>query len=641
MYADISRGESRAYLQVPYWAWQARLNDVATLFSEQSEDDDLLFQWPFFKADEVLANSTAVISGDLIEVSPRLLPIDLIPSFDKARHRIYMSATLVDDAALVRDFAADSDSVEKPIKPKVAGDIGERLIVIPPLVDSRFEETSTVDLVRDAQTQHKSNVVILVPSRNRGNIWDNNGPMRVPPMDIGEVIGQLSVSGQNTAIIANRYDGIDLPDDACRILVIDDLPREHRLANLIESSVRQDSPILKRQTAQRIEQGMGRAVRSRSDYCVVVVSGTGLVSFMSEIDNQNFFTEETKRQIDMGKELASILRKQSKNAYQAILDLVAQCLGRDQDWQKYHSEKLQFTDVEQAIDQLSLKLASSELQAWQHARRGRYERAAMEIARLIGENEHLSDGDAGWYLQTQAGYLHHIDQMAALEKQLKAHDLNRNLLKPPQGVTYRKIQKKQTDQAYAILEWMNEFNESNALVSRANMIISNLIFGISHEEFEQALNDLALIIGFESQRPDRETNKGPDVLWRMGDGRYLVFEAKNQVNTSRKRIYKKEAGQLGQHITWFKHEYKDEVYTPIIVHPSNVLEDNAYLEEGTRVLQESDIQKIAESVRKFVVSLTSKPISQWTAHEVATRLQDYQLRPSDFLSTRLVKSAVK
>ena len=90
-----------------------------------------------------------------------------------------------------------------------------------------------------------------------------------------------------------------------------------------------------------------------------------------------------------------------------------------------------------------------------------YQRAAQEIGSLINANEGLSDIDVGWYLQLQAEYLHHVDQATALEKQLKAHDLNRNLLKPPAGVNYPK----QTEQASAILDWVKRSNEPNALIS--------------------------------------------------------------------------------------------------------------------------------------------------------------------------------
>ena len=178
IYADVSRGVPGAYIRVPYWAWQERIQDVANLFSEHGEDDELRFIWPFLKNGEVLSNSTAVISGDRVEVAPGLIPISLVPSFDNAPHRVYMSATLVDDAALIKDFAADPKSIQHPITPKVGGDIGERLIIIPPLVDSRIEEITTKALVTDIQSQHQSNVVVLVPSRRRASLWETDSSIR-------------------------------------------------------------------------------------------------------------------------------------------------------------------------------------------------------------------------------------------------------------------------------------------------------------------------------------------------------------------------------------------------------------------------------------------------------------------------------
>ena len=229
MFADISRGKRDVYLRVPYWTWQQRLNDVADLLSQYGDSDDLKFVWPFLKIGEVLSNSIAAASGHRVEVAPSLIPIELVSSFDGAQHRIYMSATLVDDAALIKDFAVDPEAVQKPIKPKVGGDIGERLIISPSLVDSRIEDMNTINLVSEIRSTHKVNVVVLVPSSNRAARWKTAESLEVPGTDISDVIDSLSSAASNTAIIANRYDGIDLPDEACRVLVIDDLPQEYRL----------------------------------------------------------------------------------------------------------------------------------------------------------------------------------------------------------------------------------------------------------------------------------------------------------------------------------------------------------------------------------------------------------------------------
>lgn len=645
IYADVERGRGDAFIQVPFWSWQERLEDVAKLLSANSDSEELRFVWPFLKTGEVLANSSAVISGDTVEIAPRLIPIELVPSFDNARHRVYMSATLVDDAGLIRHFAADSDSVRKPIHPKVGGDIGERLIISPPLVDWRLEETSTIDLVEEIRSTHQVNVVVLAPSWYQASKWKTESSIGGRGADIGQTVEQLSSSDSNLAVFANRYDGIDLPNATCRVLLVDNLPHEHQLVNLSEGSARRESPFLRQQIAQRIEQGIGRGVRSRADYCVVLLIGKDLVSFITEVENQSFFTEETKQQIELGKKLTGLLKRQvasnnqTTNSYKAILDLVGQCLKRDPGWLEYHGKALQGSGGERSIDPISLKLADIELQAWRYASSSQYERAAEEIGRIFSEANDLTDEDIGWYLQVQAQYLNQIDKNAAQEKQLKAHELNRNLLRPLSGITYRKLQKKRTNQAYGVLDWVKKSNDPNALVSRANLVLENLAFGIDHESFEQAFHDLATIVGFHPQRPDKEDGVGPDILWCMENDQYLIVEAKNQVDLSRKEIYKSEAEQLGHHIIWFKQNYMGESYTPILIHPSAKLARDAYIEEDTRILQYRDMQRIVESVRTFVVALASKRSDQWTVQEIAGLLQTYQLRSNDFLKILLSKRA--
>ena len=243
--ADINQNKRDVYLRVPYWSWQANLQEVVNIFSEKSDCAELRFVWPFLKMGEVLANAIATVSGDKFEVAPKAVPISLVPSFDDAQHRIYMSATLVDDAALVKDFAADPKLIKKPIRPKIEGDIGERLIITPSLIDPKIEEANTIDLVSEIRCAHNANAVVLVPSNNRAKMWSSADTLVVPGMQISDAISRLTTTTGNTAVFANRYDGVDLPDDACRVLVIDDLPQEHRLANLIEATSRRRSPILR------------------------------------------------------------------------------------------------------------------------------------------------------------------------------------------------------------------------------------------------------------------------------------------------------------------------------------------------------------------------------------------------------------
>ena len=639
--SDIKQGKHDVYLRVPYWSWQDSIHEVTEILSANSEVDELKFVWPFLKMGEVLDNSIATVSGHKFEITPRSVPITLIPSFDDAAHRIYMSATLVDDAALVKDFAANVEMVKNPIRPKIEGDIGERLVITPSLVDPRFEEDFTIDMVSRVRRDHGANAVVLVPSAARGNIWDSADTLTVPGMDISDAVARLTTSTANLAVFANRYDGIDLPDEACRVLVMDDLPREHRLANQIEATSRRQSPILRQQIAQRIEQGMGRGVRSRSDYCVVIICGKRLVSFMTETSNQQYFTNETRQQIKLGQELATILRVNGRDSETAILDLIAQCLNRDHYWRKYHSDALQGSAGNQPNRTQTFQLAARELEAWQFASRAQYRAAANAIGELINDSESLSEIDLGWYIQLQAEYLHHQSKTEAIDKQIKAHSLNPSLLKPLQGVSYRKMQTRNTEQASEILRWLGESIESNALIARANMTLESLAFELPHDAFEQAFEDLADIIGFEGDRPERDTGRGPDVHWRMTNGHHFVIEAKNQVALERQNIYKSEAEQLGHHSMWFENEYPGEVHTPILIHPSRMLAYDAYLGSDAIVIQKEQLERLVERIGRFVIELASRPIESWDIRDVENLVRTHNLRPNDLISQNIGKAPVR
>ena len=207
-------------------------------------------------------------------------------------------------------------------------------------------------------------------------------------------------------------------------------------------------------------------------------------------------------------------------------------MNRNSQWLAFYREQMQNVPVDDENGADDATLASAESTAWNYARGGRYADAANAIARTIDRVNSLSDADKGWYLQLEASYLNHIDKPESQLKQLKAHELNRNVLKPLEGTRYRRIQAKNSNQASAVLAWMKTYNDPNALVAAADTILSDLCFGISFDIFEDALTELAHILGMTGQRVDKEGSGGPDVLWRMTNGHYVIFEAKNQKNLS-------------------------------------------------------------------------------------------------------------
>lgn len=227
-------------------------------------------------------------------------------------------------------------------------------------------------------------------------------------------------------------------------------------------------------------------------------------------------------------------------------------------------------------------------------------------------------------------YLHRVNRSAATEKQLKAYELNHRLLRPPAGVSYRKIVARHGQQAASVSKWMRSFTEPNALVVEANRILDQLSFGIDNEAFENAFVELCAVLGFQGQRPEKQTGQGPDVLWIMPDDHYLVVEAKNRIKEGRDRIYKVDAEQLAMADLWFKNTYSNKSWTPVTVHPASILAKGAYVPEGSKVIQENILVELVASVKEFVASLATKLGDQWSIPQISETISAHSLTPGAF-----------
>jgi Rad3-related DNA helicase len=105
---DIAHGKD-CLMAVPFWTWNDKRKEVLKILEKHKKEEELLYVWDLLK--DRLDQTTCVFSGNRIEIAPRLLPLELIPSFAQAQRRIFLSATLAEDAFLVRDLGISSDSV--------------------------------------------------------------------------------------------------------------------------------------------------------------------------------------------------------------------------------------------------------------------------------------------------------------------------------------------------------------------------------------------------------------------------------------------------------------------------------------------------------------------------------------------------
>ncbi|MFF1926291.1 hypothetical protein ACFVW8_37715 [Streptomyces sp. NPDC058221] len=115
---------------------------------------------------------------------------------------------------------------------------------------------------------------------------------------------------------------------------------------------------------------------------------------------------------------------------------------------------------------------------------------------------------------------------------------------------------------------------------------------------EAALAELGQHIGFTVQQPERDYGIGPDVLWALGQHTYAVIEAKTGAQAP--RIWKKDINQLAGSVHWCHREYgSDATVTPVVVHPSHIVDKTGTPPIGTRVITASKLSALKQAVRQF------------------------------------------
>ena len=151
---DIECSDTKRNMLVPYWAWINKQRDVARFLHQVKDDEKVRFVWPLIENHLNLCR--CVFSGEEVEISPRCLPIDAIPSFTNAERRIFMTATLPSDDILVTDFNVNVESIKKRITPKYANDIGDRMILTPQELNPNIKQDEIKSFLKALSDKYMS-----------------------------------------------------------------------------------------------------------------------------------------------------------------------------------------------------------------------------------------------------------------------------------------------------------------------------------------------------------------------------------------------------------------------------------------------------------------------------------------------------
>ncbi|MFF3790844.1 DEAD/DEAH box helicase [Streptomyces sp. NPDC001981] len=320
----------------------------------------------------------------------RLLVRPLIPPtlfhapFNDPARRVYMSATLGAGGELERIFGRRGiKRIPIPNGWEKQG-TGRRLFCFPQLTSDLSAEPAKVGPWVADVIARNGRAVVLTPDIRTANFFTNTRiPDRYKVLKANHVEDDLKVFTQETAaalVLNNRYDGIDLPDNECRLVVLAGLPARGDLQERFLHGSLGAVEVLQERIRARIMQGAGRATRNSRDFAAVLVLDDDLVSYVTRRDVQEAMHPEIHAELDFG------YNNSIGATSTEMLDNLRVFLAHDQEWRDVDQDIVDAREQYERIDAPgSAELQGSvrdEVAAWDAIWQGEWQRA-LELIRKV------------------------------------------------------------------------------------------------------------------------------------------------------------------------------------------------------------------------------------------------------------------
>ena len=385
-----------------------------------------------------------------------------------------------------------------------------------------------------------------------------------------------------------------------------------------------------------IEQGLGRAVRGEKDYCAVLLIGPELVNHVRNESTRLQFSPQTRKQIEIGFAIADMEDVETDADPVVVLrSLIGQLINRDEGWKQYHAERMDSLDVPRTTNPM-LAVVTLEADAERHARRGRPDDARASLQRIVDEHADR-DVDKAWYIQEMARVMYPASKTEANVLQVAAHERNRFLLRPESGVVVKRMKAVSERRVDRLREWLGRRGSFEQIQVAVAAILDGLRFGAPAEGFEGALQEAGEALGLECERPDKEWKAGPDNLWAIRDGEFVLFECKSEVEETRAAIHKKESGQMNNSIGWFKEHYTGAIGRNLMVIPTVRLARGAAFNGDVEIVRRKELDELKTNVRCFFEEFVALDVRDLSDVKLQELLNAHRLGSEDLMKCYAVK----
>ena len=595
---ELRQGHHAVPLFVPMFVvfkHAAKLRRILIDNGVDANDRGTKYAWERIK--DNLSSCTVIIAANRIEISPTVLPLQQLPYFQPPTRRIYLTATLPSQATFVRTFGV---SAPKIVRPGGKSGDAQRLFI--------FVDGETDEVQRDVATKlvEDEKACVISPTTHAGEQW-------CPPAELYDDSSDEQIEKFRNAAppsmlaLVARYDGIDLPGDSCRILILDRLPYGESLLDRFVDESLQIETIRQSHTATRIVQAIGRIFRSNTDHGVVLTVGPDLQQWLQLPRNRVYLPALLQKQI----QFALALKQQVTEGQTSWQELIQAVLTGDDGWDENYNEYINEFDAVAAPGEADWYLSAlmKERDAYENLWAGQPQKAAAAYSALADTVEADDRRLAGWFRHWAGLSLLVADDMtAALDPLIQAANVRAELGRPsekrdrmfqPPAASGENLQATRMVELYStkrakISQWFEKI-ESDLIYTPGSDKDKEAQKGV--KKCQKAMELLGTLLGLDSTQPDGVENTGPDVLWALeAEISAWGFEMKTGKDTE--VMYpKKEVGQCHDHKQWLDNNYSSsETRLSLVGHFSKVADDANPSPELT-VIELGGLQELAGRVK--------------------------------------------
>lgn len=575
---------------LPGTRFSQKLRPFTDLLDASTQGNDLDYPWQLIR--HKLNACYAFFAWSEILIRPWVAPTLTHTPFANAVQRIYMSATLGASGELERIIGVPSIRRVPVPQGWDKQSTGRRLFVFP---DRSFSSTAYEPWLTEIIGSKERTLVLTPHNLALRSFKDNMGQFGLGhqilgSQDVEESLEPFTGATKTVLALTNRYDGIDLPGDTCRVLIVFGLPTAVHLQERFLWSKLGLTSVLKDRIRTRITQAVGRCTRNSTDYATVIMVGENLFDFCINRENRSDLHPELRAEMEFG------IDNSDQKKIDDLTELIELFLSRDSSWKAAEADIAKRRDETAAVVPAFVSVfrgvvhleVGYQYDLWKEDYNSALVKATTIIDRLSGDE--VAGYRALW--NYFAGCSAH--QLALITK-------DKNLVQTSSDRFYRASQavrsvswfarlahelgSRPTDEArsnYLSLlagefldNYLMNLGTVGAKFDKSMAEYGSLIRDSAADKFDRGLTELGKMLGFDSEKPEGAGT--PDSTWRIAGGYVLLFESKSD-ESPQGRISITTCRQSQGHQQWVRARpffTQNAKLLTIIITPRDIIDKDA------------------------------------------------------------------